>query len=342
MNTKINSKKILVTGGTGFLGKRAALRLAQQGYTVTVAARNLLPAGDLFQYGVRLYKMDLENELEVVNACKGHDIVLHCGALSKPWGHYQDFYRTNVLGTKHVIEGCFTHDIQRLIHISTPSLYFDYTDRFNINESSSLPVKPCNAYAATKRIAEEEVDLASTEGLNTITLRPRGIFGPGDTTILPRIIEANNKKNLPIINNGNAKIDMTYVDNVVDAIILSIEASPKVFGKKYNLTNGEPWTIFALMQSLFLKLGTPLYLKKIPYPIAYLLAWGSEIYSKLCNHYNEPKFTRYTVGVIAKSQTLDIESAKNDLGYTPRIGIEEGINRFVKWWKDKERYGIDR
>lgn len=311
--------KILITGGTGFLGSRVARRLALEGHSVTAAGSK---------------KMDLRNGDEVDNACRGQDIVIHCGALSAPWGREEAFYETNCLGTKHVIEGCFKHSVKRLIHISTPSLYFDFRDRFNINESEPLP-RPCNAYAHSKRLAEEEIDRAFQEGLEVITLRPRGIFGPGDTTIFPRLILANREKKLPLINEGKALLDLTYVDNVVDAILLAMQAPKSALGKKFNITNGEPWTALALIKCLLSHLNEPFYPKQVPYSVAYGAAWMMELYSKYFNDFKEPRFTRYSVGVIAKSQTLDIQAAKTELGYVPKVGIEEGIHQFVKWWKNE-------
>src|SRR5690606_3825206 len=118
------------------------------------------------------------------------------GALSSPGGKYSDFYNSNVIGTRNIVEGSRRHQVGRLIYVSTPSLYFDYTDRWNLSESAPLPRKPVNAYAATKRRAEEEVEPAFAAGLPVITIRPRAIFGPGDQTILPRLLLANQKGRL--------------------------------------------------------------------------------------------------------------------------------------------------
>lgn len=318
--------KILITGATGFLGRHAAERLNSLGFKVRGMGRNPGIGALLEKQGIEFCKGHLEDPNFVVEACAAMDFVLHCGALSAPWGRAADFYQANVLGTRHVISGCLKHGIKRLVHISTPSLYFDYRDRLNISESALLPLRPCNHYAATKRLAEQEIDQAA--GLDVITLRPRGIFGPGDQTILPRIIEANRQRRLPLFGQGKALIDMTYVGNVVDAMLLCIKASKQASRKKYNITNGEPWAIGDLLMALFQKIGEPFLPNLVPYPLAYGLAWMMETFFQ-----KEPPFTRYTLSLLAKSQTLNIQAARDELGYCPRINMEEGIALFANWYK---------
>ena len=215
--------KILVTGATGFLGKRLALRLSELGYEVTATGRNTLVGVDLEKQGICFRKTDLQDTESIINACKNKDYVFHCGALSSPWGKYKDFYNTNILGTKNIIQGCKENSVKRLIHVSTPSIYFDFKDKLNISEKDPLPDKPVNDYAKTKLLAEQEIDKAHQEGLPVITIRPRAIFGPGDTSILPRLIKANNKRFIPVIGDKKVLVNITYVENAVDALLLCKE-----------------------------------------------------------------------------------------------------------------------
>lgn len=320
--------KILVTGATGFLGKCVAFRLKAEGHEVRGLGRNNNIGILLQNNGIEYCQTDFADEAKVIEACRGMDYVMHCGAMSSPWGKYKDFYTANVLGTRNVVSGCLKHDVKRLIHISTPSLYFDFKDRFNISESEQLPGMPCNTYALTKLLAEMEVD--SAKGLHAITLRPRGIFGPGDNAILPRLILANRQKRLPLICGGEALIDMTYVENVVDSMILCINSPLDTIGKKYNISNGEPWKLKDLLPILFRSIDEPFSPKSLPYSLVYSIAWLMEKIS-----INEPPLTRYTVGILAKSQTLNIQGAMNELGYRPRVSILEGINHFATWWKEQ-------
>lgn len=328
---------ILITGGTGFLGQKLAFRLQNMGHDVTAIGRNEQIGEQLRQSGISFMKTDLENVDEITKACEGRDYVFHSGALTSPWGKFEKFYKTNVEGTRNVIAGCRKHNVKRLIHVSTPSLYFTFKDRYAISESSTLPVTFANSYAHTKYLAEQEIDKAFQYGLPVTTIRPRALFGPGDTTIIPRLIRANENGAVPVIANGNALIDITYVENVVDALLLCMTSPDSTLGQKYNITNGDPVRLHVLLEKLFSQLNQPLKARRVSYPIAYFLAGVLEVLSKAFLHDREPLLTRYTVGVLAKSQTLDITKAREELGYEPRIKIEEGIGHFVKWWKEQHK-----
>ncbi|MGC5326037.1 NAD-dependent epimerase/dehydratase family protein [Brevibacillus sp. SYSU BS000544] len=329
----------MITGGTGFLGKALALRLLENGMDVTVFGRNEVIGQVLHNRGIRFVKGQLEDSDSVLSACYGSDYVIHCGALSSPWGHPDDFHRANVLGTQNIISGCLTHDVKRLVHVSTPSIYFDFTDRFLVKESDSLPCTFANHYARTKYEAELVVDDAvAKNGLNAITIRPRGLFGVEDTSILPRLIRANEKGKIPFVNGGTNIIDVTYIENVVDSLLLAMEAPSVYAGRKYNITNGEPMQMKELLAKVFLKMNMPMNAINIPYWLLARIAHSMEWFAHTFQGDKEPLFTRYTVGVLSKSQTLDITAARQDLGYSPKVSIEQGLDIFVEWWQKEGQY----
>ncbi|QZY54023.1 NAD-dependent epimerase/dehydratase family protein [Crassaminicella profunda] len=324
---------VLVTGGTGFLGERLAMRLISMGYGVTVVGRNKIKGKELEKLGINFIPLDLADQEKTIAVCKNQSYIFHCAALSSPWGRYKDFYASNVLSTKNLIMGIKKWNVKRLVHVSTPSIYFDYTDRLNIPENSPLPKDSVNFYAQTKLMAEKEIDKAYKDGLEVISIRPRALFGPGDTTILPRLIRANNKRFIPLINEGKAVVDVTYVENVVDALLLCMDSDENTLGQKYNITNGEPMMLIELLQKLFDKLNVALRGKNISFEKAYRFAGILEFISKYLLLGKEPTLTQYSVGVLAKSQTLDIQKARKELRYKPRISIDEGLEYFVDWLK---------
>ncbi|MDF2936496.1 MAG: 3-beta hydroxysteroid dehydrogenase [Paenibacillaceae bacterium] len=328
--------KALVTGATGFLGQHVCMRLKELGWEVAGTARNHAAGAQLEAQGIRFIQADLRDKESVAEACAGRDAVFHCGALSSPWGQYREFHAVNVEGTGHVAEGCLKHGVRRLIHISTPSIYFDgRRDRMGVKEDAPLPSRPVNAYAATKLQAEQVVQQAFREGLAGLILRPRAIFGPGDTALLPRLMRANDSSGIPFFRDGNVILDLTYVDNVVDAMLLGWQAPEEALGQAYNITNGEPARLKEVLEELFAMLGTPLRTKALPYPAVYgaaaLLEWSHRLLPVL----GEPTFTRYSVSVLARSQTLDIARARERLGYAPQVSLHEGLLRFAEWWKEK-------
>ncbi len=324
--------KVLITGGTGFLGQQLAARVRSY-CDVTILGRNRIVGEQMEAQGCQFLPVDLKDMEATVAACSSQDYIFHCGALSSPWGKYQDFYDTNVSGTRNIIRGCQTHNVKRLIHVSTPSVYFDFSHRLNISESTPLP-KPVNAYAKTKQLAEQEIDTAHKSGLPVITIRPRAIFGPGDTSILPRLIKVSNRAGIPLINTGKVLMDLTYVDNVVDALLLCQAAPDSLLGRTFNITNGQPMYLIDLLEALFQKLNYSLKLKQISYQTANLLAVAMELASNILS--KEPLLTRYTVGLLAFSQTLDITAARVELGYQPRVTMEEGLDIFASWWKEAQ------
>lgn len=327
--------KVLITGVTGFLGKTTAIYLKSKGYQVHGIGRNEHVGRELIQQGIVFIPMSLENP-QSIHAFDGFEFVIHAAALSSPWGCYDAFYRSNVVGTKHVVNGCCAYGVKRLIHISTPSIYFDFKHQINIKEDAPLP-NSVNHYTATKRQAEELVQKSVQNGLEAIILRPRGLFGPGDPSIFPRLIRAVKKGYLPIFGNGRNVVDLTYVVNASHAIFCAM-ISPKLFnGEVYNITNDDPQSLISLVRKVFDAICMSVKPKKIPFSVGFAVAYLLEqIYQLPLMQNKEPLFTKYTVGTLAFSQTLSIEKAKKELRYQPIVSIDEGIEHFAAWWKKHE------
>ncbi|CAI6082755.1 NAD-dependent epimerase/dehydratase family protein [Cohnella sp. JJ-181] len=327
--------RALVTGATGSLGRAAALRLAGSGWEVTGVGRNAEAGRRLEADGIAFRRIDIGREPEeIAEACADQDYVIHCAALSSPWGRYRDFEAANVAGTAHVAAGCLRHGVRRLVHVSTPSVYFDYADRLLISETAALPRRPVNAYAATKLIAERIVQEASARGLDAVILRPRAIFGPEDGSLFPRLMRVNELRGIPLIGGGQALLDLTYADNVVDALVAACLAPAEASGRIFNISNGEPAKLIDLLRRLFGLLEQPLRTRTVPLRAALAAgAWMESAYRIAPFLGAEPPFTRYTVGLLAYSQTLDISAARRTLGYEPRVGVDEGLQRFAAWWR---------
>jgi nucleoside-diphosphate-sugar epimerase len=331
--------RALVTGATGFLGAALALRLHKLGYDVTGLGRDLYRGRALAAEGPRFVSCDLGDYPAVAAAAAGHDWVFHCAALSSPWGNYEEFHQANVVATQHVVAAAREAGAARLIHVSTPSIYIDHQrDRLDIREDEPLPATSINHYAATKLLAEAIVDEASARGLPVITLRPQGIFGPGDRNIFPRLIRVARRGRIPVIGSGHNVIDVTYVDNVVDALVACMESPPATLGKKYNITNGEPVGNYDFIERMLTAVGVRYRRLPVPFAVAFHAAHALElVYARPALRRYEPPLTRYSVTVLGRSRTLDIAAARAELGYHPRIGLDEGIARFARWWKEEAR-----
>jgi len=326
--------KALITGATGFLGGALTRRLHGMGWEVTGQGRNPSILKELESLGIKSIQANLEDMQAITDATKGKEIVFHCGALPSPWGKPNDFYKANVSGTENVIHACMENHVKRLVHVSTPSIYFRYQSRLNVREDAELP-EPVNEYSRTKRIAEIRVDEAYKQGLPVITIRPRAIIGPGDNSIMPRLIQRLKSSRMRIIGDGKNIIDLTYVENVVDALILCAGSAENTLGKKYNITNGQPVNLWQMIERMCKELNLKYPTRKIPYKVADAIAGVMEIIYHALPGEPEPPLTRYSVFIVAQDATLDLTAARRDLNYEPRVSIEEGFQEFTKWWKNK-------
>ncbi len=281
MSTK---PSILVTGGTGFFGRHVVWRLAEDGHHVTFTGRNATAAHDVQKHcskPVRFIQLEHGTPEAAQQLCaiaNGMGAVVHSAALSSPWGHRDAFEKANVASTAEVIAACRQNKIERLVHISTPSIYFDYTDKLNIPENANLPA-PVNAYAATKLEAEK---LVRQSGLGEcVILRPRALFGPWDNTLLPRLMRAMQKGRVPLPRNGQALLDVTYIDNAVDAVQLALTSQLKQSLNIYNVSNGTPIHLLDLLTLISQSFDVPLRTLKIPHPLLHKLAHVLELASRM-------------------------------------------------------------
>ena len=320
-------KAVLVTGATGFLGKYVVEELVEYGYQVRAFGRNSKVGRSLENSSVSFFQGDLTKADDVLEACKAMDLVVHAGALSTVWGPWEDFYQANVLGTKYVLEACRQTGIQRLIYVSSPSIYAAPKDQLAIKESDAPEENNLNNYIRSKLTSEKL--FKDYPDVPSIILRPRGLFGIGDTSILPRVINLSQKIGIPLIGDGRQLMDMTCVENVALAIRLAIEA-PEAKGEVYNITNGEPRAFRDLLEESLTGLGYPIKYRKIPASLLAGIASSLEFLYKFLNLKGEPPLTRYTYYLLRYSQTLDISQAKRELGYRPKISISEGIEQYVQ------------
>ncbi len=320
---------LLITGGTGMLG-RAFVQKYSEHYTLTFTGRNAEVGKRIEQEtGSMFLPLDLEERGKLTEACNGVDGIIHCAALSSPWGKKEDFIRTNVIGTRNLLDAAERCGINTFIHISTPSLYFAFRDQFKIKETTPLPRIFCNQYASSKAQAER---IVLKRFQKSIILRPRGIFGPHDTSIVPRILQAVRNGTLWLPSTRNPLIDMTYVENVADAIHLAL-AKRAVSQNIFNITNGEPTHVLDILRQLFASTLLPIRLRTLPYGLIAPVIRLQEDLRKLIPSMTEPRLTRYSAAMFHYHQTLDISKAKKILGYTPKISLAEGIERYGHWYK---------
>ena len=327
--------KILLTGATGFLGFRTLEKLVEQEEVTSIIAtgRTMKATHQVLHPKVTYVLGDLSDKAFVESITSDVEYVIHAAALSSPWGKYSEFEDANLRSQINLIHSVQRSKLIKYIYISTPSMYFDSNNRTNIRENEALPRKFVNAYAHTKRMAELEL---VQSGLTYVILRPRALTGRGDTVIMPRIITSFKEGKLKIIGAGKNIVDLTSVANAVDAILLSLKAEGPALNQIYNITNGEPVNLWEKIGFVLQLMDKQLPPKKIPYFIVLTLAQLLEWKSKLTN-WKEPVLTKYGVGVLAKTMTMDISKAKTLLGYHPSVSTDEAIKEFVQWYAENEK-----
>lgn len=315
--------RVLVTGATGFLGGRLIRHLGARGFDTVGLGRDEARCRTLQDAGFTTVRADLSHSAPHLAGSIGRvDAIVHCAALSAPWGRLAAFRAANVEGTRNVLDLAEALGARRFVNISSPTVYFEMKDKIAVAETASLP-HPINAYARTKAEAEQLV-LARPE-LGPVNLRPRGIYGAGEETLLPRLIAAARRGPLPLLRSGVAAIDLTHVDDVVAAIEAVLTADAAVEGETFNISGGEMVSVRDLVERVCSALAVPLRWKRVPLYPALMLARLVEMASLARPIPKEPAVTPYTLGLFAFRQSLDISKARRTLGWQPRISLDDGL-----------------
>ncbi len=324
------TRTVLITGGTGFIGSALARVALERGWSVHLLGRDFSRVESLLAAGAHAISCDLRDKTGVTAACAGQDTVFHVGALSAPWGDPSEFYATNVGGTENILAACRAHKIPQLIHVSSPSVVFTGRDQHNLPDDAPYPKRFASVYSETKKLAEDQVNAAFAEGsgLSGVILRPKAVFGPGDTSLLPRLISAARAGRLPRIGDGKNVVELTYIDNVVAALLCAADAPKVALGRTFTITNHEAVPLWEVIAQVLAGLKIPWQPRTIPLPLALLAAGLMERKAERTG--TEPLLTRYTVQLLARTQTYDTEPARTLLGYTPHVTLSEGIARTIQ------------
>lgn len=322
----MNTPLTLVTGATGFLGGRICARLVELGRPVIAMGRDTTRFPKLDPRLCRPVVADLADSDALAAACRTVDVVIHSAALASAWGDPRLFHEANVEGTRRILGAARAAGVRRFVHVSSSSVVFDNRDRFRMNESEPYPTTFLSPYGASKARSEEVV--RGFEGIETVIVRPRAIFGPGDTSLLPRLVRAGMHGRLPIIGNGHNVQDLTFVDNVVHALVLACSA-PAVVGHTYFVTNDESVKLWDVISEVFEGIGITPPKRRIPTSAAVALAGAMEALQRARGRWDEPALTRYGVALLGRNQTIDIAAAKRDLGYAPLVSMTDAVVRTI-------------
>ena len=318
--------RALVTGGGGFLGRYIVEKLVARGDSVRTFCRGDYP--ELQSLGVEAVRGDLQDRAATIAACRDIDVVFHTAAIAGIWGKWEQFYGINVVGTRHVLEGCRDHQVGRLVFTSSPSATFAGAQE-GVDESAPYPARWLCHYSCTKAMSEQDVLGAhGLRGVATCALRPHLIWGPRDNQLVPRMLARARSGRLRRVGSGKNLIDITYVENAADAHLLAadrLSLDSPIGGQAFFISQGEPVNCWEWIDELLILAG----LEPVKRSISARAAWNAgaacEAAFKLLGLKQEPPMTRFLAAQLAQPHYFDISRARELLGYQARISTAEGM-----------------
>jgi nucleoside-diphosphate-sugar epimerase len=255
-----------VTGGSGFIGARLIERLAGDGWTVRALARSDGAAARVSGSGAEPVRGDLGDAAALVRGAQGADVAFHVAAKAEDWGDWNEFRRVNVDGTKAVLAASRAAGVRRVVHVGTEAALLHGQPLVMADERTPLAFASPSPYPATKAAAEAAVVSANGGGLETIVIRPRFVWGPGDTTLMPVMIELVESGRFRWIGGGGHLTSTTHVDNCVEGLVLAADKGTP--GAAYFVTDGEPVEFRAFTTALLAARGVTPPDGSVPGPVA--------------------------------------------------------------------------
>jgi nucleoside-diphosphate-sugar epimerase len=328
-------KRNVVTGATGLLGSHLVGQLVERGERVRAVVRPGSDVALLRRLGVELVEGDLGDPASLPPAFDGADVVYHCAARVGDWGSWGD-YRAHVINaTGHVLDACLVVGIGRLLHVSSIGVYGHLGDRTApITEDEPLGQNPWvwDYYPKAKLQAER---LVRRSAVSWTVVRPTWLYGPHDRNTLPRVIKAMTAGRVAVIGSGDNLINIVYAGDVADGCIRAAN-HPAGRGESYNLSSLGELTQRQFVDRLSEVLGLPKVHRHVSFRLAFWGGFLSELIGRAISLSRPPHITRHVVSLVGRSTRFSIEKARTQLGWTPRVAVEEGLRRTLEWY-DGER-----
>lgn len=313
--------RIFVTGASGFVGGAAARKLLAAGHHVRAMSRSESADATVRALGAEPVRCDLEN---VTAAHLGDaELVLHSAAFVEQWGPRDAWKRFNVDGTARMLAAARQAGVRRFIHIGTEAALFYGQHLRGVDETYPLAPHSPYPYASTKAQAEQLVRDANGAGFETIVIRPRFIWGPGDTTLLPTIERLAREGKFMWVNGGRAVTSTTHIDNLVHAIELALVRGQP--GAAYFVLDDGVRSMREMIAGIAASRGLELADTSVP-------AWFADALGTVCEALwrwlplpGSPPITRFSAMILSRDAILRDDWARVELGYAPVISVETGM-----------------
>ncbi len=319
--------RIIITGSSGFIGQHTAGFFSEKGYHVTAQYRRQDPPlslkileSDRFC----LVRTDFTNPEIIDELVSRTDGIIHIAGYPKDVGRYRQFVESNVLATTRLLDSALRHRIKIFIFISSAAVH---GFRNHIGSTEEGPYyKPVSYYQSTKKAAEDYVMQNTDKGVHVSVIRPANVYGPGDTTVMYKYFDQIMNGFLPLVSKGKSLTAPVYISDLVDSIYLAYTKKASS-GQIYNISSGEKTTWKEIMDIAVKRLNPSARTISAPYWLARAAAGFSTFIGKIFGLDYTSVLTRYKVDQGGRNFSFSIEKARRELGYSPKVMIDEGMNR---------------
>jgi nucleoside-diphosphate-sugar epimerase len=315
--------QFFVTGGSGFLGRHLVTRLVSDGHAVLALARSDSAAEAVESLGARPVQGALSDAPALADRVEGTDVVVHAAADTRQWGRPGALQADNVEGTRAVIALALAAGARRLVHVSTEAVLAGGRPLRYADETAPYPSRHSGEYARTKAVAEQLVLAADGHELRTVSVRPRLIWGPGDTTFAPAVLDAMRGGRWAWVSNGDYLTSTCHVRNVVEGIVLA--ATVEQAQGTYFLTDGAPVPFREFVTHVASAYGVEPPERSVPYAVARTMAGVVDRGWRTLHLPGEPAVSEGAIALVGHEMTVNDSRARRELGYRPVVGVADGL-----------------
>jgi len=314
---------VFVTGGSGFVGGAAIMELAARGVPVRALARSGSAADKVRALGAEPVAGDLGGTDAMRDGMRGCVAVIHAAAKVEDWGKREDFFAATIQGTRNALAAAREAGVKVFVHIGTEAVLAGGGPIVHADETTPYPAAPNGFYPWSKGQAERDVVAANGADFTTVAVRPRFIWGRGDTTLLPQVARAMQSGAWAWFGGGHHLMSTCHVRNVIEGTLLAAERGRG--GEIYFLTDGEPVDFRDFLTRLAATQGVVAPAREAPMWLLEALAAGGEFFWQSFSLGGRPPMTRTAVNLLFREVTVVDRKARNELGYTSHVSIEQGL-----------------
>jgi nucleoside-diphosphate-sugar epimerase len=333
--------RALVTGSTGFIGSHLVERLLEKGYEVRALARKTSNIGHLKSTEAEIVFGDVEDYDSLCPAVKGVDVVFHAaGRVTPGWGRWQQFEATVVKGTENVLKASADAGCQRFLYISTGGVYGKACEG-DVSACESTPCQvvfcPDTYYESAKLLAEKAAFEYHNNGrIQVSVIRPAAVYGPRDRLVADRVFRHVSPPVIVWPEASNPEYSIVFVSDAIDCAILTA-SSDRAIGQIYNVAPPYGIRFREFGAAMIRAMGGPRLQLTIPYTVGYAWCALMECWSRLRRANDMPYLTRSALRFLNKGVFLDGSKAREELGWEPKVSIEEGTRLYVQWRRSQEK-----